>query len=101
MPAIPPLHPDAWDEFMAALRRGPTPEQARAVERALEIARRTPVRGASAVPEEAYLPLQDSAIAKSAAQARALSRKRRTANPSRRMPHERASCRQGAAVPAA
>lgn len=61
MPAIPPLHPDAWDEFMAAIRRGPTPEQARAVERALEIARNTPVRDASTVKEEAYLPLQDSA----------------------------------------
>lgn len=61
LPAIRPLPPDVWDEFMATLRRGPTPEQVRAVEKALELARRTPVRDASAVKEEAYLPLQDSA----------------------------------------
>ena len=38
-PAIPPLPPAVWAEFMAAIRRGPTPEQVRAVERAKEIAR--------------------------------------------------------------
>ncbi len=38
-PAIPPLPPDVWAEFMAAIRRGPTPEQVRAVERAKEIAK--------------------------------------------------------------
>lgn len=59
MPAIPPLHPEAWDEFMAALRRGPPPEQVRAVERALEIGRNIRVRDAKTVPIEAYGP-QDS-----------------------------------------
>ena len=59
LPAIPPLRPEAWDEFMAALRRGPPPEQVRAVERALEIGRNIRVRDASTVPIEAYGP-QDS-----------------------------------------
>ena len=59
LPAIPPLHPEAWDEFMAALRRGPTPEQVQAVERAMELARHIPVRDANTVPIEAYGP-QDS-----------------------------------------
>lgn len=60
LPAIRPLHPDVWDEFMAVLRRGPTPEQARALERALELARHIPVRDASTVKSEAYRPLEDS-----------------------------------------
>ena len=38
MPGIRPLSPAEWDELVAALWRGPTPEQARAVERAKEIA---------------------------------------------------------------
>ncbi len=33
------LEPEEWDAFVAALRRGPAPEQVRAVERALEIAK--------------------------------------------------------------
>ena len=24
---VPPLSPEAWEDFMAALKRGPTPEQ--------------------------------------------------------------------------
>ena len=39
LPPIRPLTPEEWDNFVAALRRGPTPEQVRAVERAKEIAR--------------------------------------------------------------
>ena len=39
LPPIRPLTQEEWDNFVAALRRGPTPEQVRAVERALEIAR--------------------------------------------------------------
>ena len=66
---------------MAAIRRGPTPEQVRAVERALELARRTPVRDASAVKEEAYLPLQDSARRRDAVLAQRS--KRRGAKPDR------------------
>ena len=38
LPSIPPLPPDVWAKFIEALRRGPTPEQVRAVERAKEIA---------------------------------------------------------------
>ena len=36
---IGPLEPEEWDAFVAALKRGPAPEQVRAVERALEIAK--------------------------------------------------------------
>ena len=39
LPPIRPLTQEEWDNFVAALRRGPTPEQVRAVERAKEIAR--------------------------------------------------------------
>ena len=31
LPPIRPLTPEEWDNFVAALRRGPTPEQVRAV----------------------------------------------------------------------
>lgn len=34
-----PLPPEAWDDFVAALKRGPTPEQVRAMERAMELTR--------------------------------------------------------------
>ena len=60
LPPIRPLHPDVWDEFMAALKRGPSPKQVQAVERALELARHIPVMDANAVKSEAYRPLQDS-----------------------------------------
>lgn len=49
LPAIPPLPHDVWMEFVAALRRGPTPEQVRAVERAEEIARDITLRDPSTV----------------------------------------------------
>ena len=39
LPPIRPLTPEEWDNFVETLRRGPTPRQVRAVERALEIAR--------------------------------------------------------------
>ena len=39
LPTIRPLTQEEWDNFVAALRRGPTPKQVRAVERAKEIAR--------------------------------------------------------------
>ena len=60
LPPIRPLPPDVWDEFMAALKRGPSPKQVRAMERALELARRIPVRDADALKSEAYRPLRDS-----------------------------------------
>lgn len=31
---IPPLSPEAWEDFMAALKRGPTPEQVKFMEEA-------------------------------------------------------------------
>lgn len=31
---VPPLSPEAWEDFMAALKRGPTPEQVRFMEEA-------------------------------------------------------------------
>ena len=31
---VPPLSPEAWEDFMAALKRGPTPEQVRLMEEA-------------------------------------------------------------------
>lgn len=34
-----PLPPEVWDSFVAALRRGPTEEQVRAMERAMELTR--------------------------------------------------------------
>lgn len=34
-----PLPPEAWEDFVAALERGPTPEQVRAMERAMDITR--------------------------------------------------------------
>ena len=34
-----PLPPEAWEDFVAALERGPTPEQVRAMERAMELTR--------------------------------------------------------------
>lgn len=34
-----PLPPEAWEDFMAALKRGPTPEQVRIKERAIELTR--------------------------------------------------------------
>lgn len=34
-----PLSPEAWEDFVAALERGPTPEQVRAMERAMELTR--------------------------------------------------------------
>ena len=36
---VKPLPPEAWEDFMAALERGPTPEQVRAKERAIELTR--------------------------------------------------------------
>ena len=48
-PAIEPLPPDVWDEFVAALKRGPTPEQARAVERAMEIGNSITLKDSSIV----------------------------------------------------
>ena len=39
LPPIPPLHPEAWNEFMAALRRGPTPNQVKVMEEARKLAR--------------------------------------------------------------
>ncbi len=39
LPAIRPLSEEEWNNLVAALRRGPTPEQVRAVERAKEIAK--------------------------------------------------------------
>ena len=41
--------PDVWDEFVAALKRGPTPEQARAVEKAIEIGRSITLKDSSTV----------------------------------------------------
>ena len=38
LPPIRPLSEEEWNNLVAALRRGPTPEQVRAVERAKEIA---------------------------------------------------------------
>ena len=48
-PAIPPLPPDVWAEFVAALKRGPTPEQARAAERLKEIGRSITLEDSSIV----------------------------------------------------
>ena len=56
LPPIPPLPPKVWDEFMAALERGPTPEQVRAVEAAKEIARRIRVKDPKTVKSEAFRP---------------------------------------------
>ena len=36
---VKPLPPEAWEDFMAALKRGPTPEQVRIKERAIELTR--------------------------------------------------------------
>ena len=47
LPPIPPLPHDVWVEFVAALGRGPSPEQVRAVERAGEPARDVTVRDSS------------------------------------------------------
>lgn len=47
LPPIPPLPHDVWMEFVAALRRGPSPEQVRAVERAEELVRDVTVRDSS------------------------------------------------------
>ena len=33
---IKPLSPEAWEDFMAALKRGPTPEQVRIKKEAIE-----------------------------------------------------------------
>lgn len=60
LPPIRPLRPDEWDAFVAALKRGPSPKQVQAVERALELARHIRVRDADSVKSEAYRPLQDS-----------------------------------------
>lgn len=38
-PPVPPLEPEVWDEFVKALRRGPTPKQVEAVKRAMELTR--------------------------------------------------------------
>ena len=43
------LPPDVWDEFMVALKRGPTPEQARAMERTLELGRSITLKDSSIV----------------------------------------------------
>ena len=43
------LSPDVWDEFVAALERGPTPKHVRAVERAKELARHIRIRDASTI----------------------------------------------------
>ena len=46
-PGIPPLPPDVWAEFVAALRRGPTPLQVRIAEEARELVRNSPLRDPS------------------------------------------------------
>ena len=43
------LPPEVWDEFVETLKRGPTPEQARAVKRAKELARHIPLVDSSTV----------------------------------------------------
>ena len=48
-PPIEPLPPDVWDEFVAALKRGPTPEQARAIERLKELGRNITLKDSSTV----------------------------------------------------
>ena len=44
--------PEVWDEFVAALKRGPTPEQARAVERAMEIGSKITLKDSSIVKKK-------------------------------------------------
>ena len=44
--------PEVWDEFVAALKRGPTPEQIRAIERAEEIARGITLKDSSIVKKK-------------------------------------------------
>ena len=34
---VPPLSQEAWEDFVEALKRGPTPEQVRAMERAMDL----------------------------------------------------------------
>ena len=41
--------PEVWAEFVAALKRGPTPEQARAVEKAMEIGNSITLKDSSIV----------------------------------------------------
>ena len=43
------LPPEVWEEFMAALKRGPTPEQARAMERTRELGRSITLKDSSIV----------------------------------------------------
>ena len=46
------VSPEVWDEFVAALKRGPTPEQIRAIERAEEIARGITLKDSSIVKKK-------------------------------------------------
>ena len=38
-PRVAPISPEAWDRFIAALERGPTPRQVEAVKRAMDLTR--------------------------------------------------------------
>ena len=46
------LPPEVWDEFVETLKRGPTPEQARAVKRAKELARNIVLLDSSVVKDK-------------------------------------------------
>ena len=58
-PPIQPLEPEVWDEFVKALRRGPTPKQVEARKRLMDLSRNM------ATPEDAdyYEPETQRAIA--------------------------------------
>ena len=38
-PPVAPISPEAWNKFIAALERGPTPRQVEAVKRAMDLTR--------------------------------------------------------------
>ena len=46
------LPPEVWEEFMAALKRGPAPEQARAMERTRELGRSITLKDSSIVKKK-------------------------------------------------
>ena len=46
------LPPEVCDEFIAALKRGPAPEQARAMERTLELGRSITLKDSSTVKKK-------------------------------------------------